>query len=1110
MVPTLRISLLGDFLLLADDMPVTSVAVPRMRSLLVYLLLHRQAPQDRSHLAFLLWPDSSEAQAHTNLRKLLHQLRQAFPQSEHFLFADKQTLQWRAATGSFTLDVEELEQACAQAAQAERAGKTARQREALELALQAYRGDLLPGCYDEWLLLERERLRQVFLAAAQDLSALLEQEREYKAALSCTHQFLRHDPLHEATYRQLMRLHTLLGDRAAALRAYHTCARLLERELGAEPSAMTQEVYEALTRSEHASESQPVSQTGQRVQAPLQGRKAEWRQLQQLWQSATGGSAGLQMGSPRLVLLTGEAGIGKTRLASELELWVSRLGQVTASARCYPVPGHLAYAPITSWLRSDGLQSALATLDPSALTEIARLVPEVLAAQPRLSPPAPMSEGWQRQFFYAALARAVLSARQPLLLLLDDLQWCDEETLQWLHYLLHFATDTRMLLVGTIRVEETTPEHPLVTFLETLQRDGLVTEIPLGPLTQEETSALAASLLGEQFDPAIRETLYHETEGNPLFIVEMARASAQREDSVPLVPQGARPLLARATSPLPPAVQAVLATRLAQLSTQARMVANLAAVIGREFTFPVLLRAIAGQGEQAMQQLEEHVVRGLDELWQRRIVREQNAGGTNTYEFSHDKIREHISTSLSPVLRRTFHGQVAQALEAVYAQDLDAVCGQIAAHYEQAGLPVPAAAFYQRTGQVAGRVYAHAEALRAFEKAAALLSPLAWPPEVAERAQRMIALNVSWETFVRIYTSLGDAYANLNEQKEARLAYQRALASAPAGATLWQARLHRKIAVTQTYSFAHSQSEFYPSSLLAFAEAERILTQSAEPANPDWRDEWLELHFARVWHGSEDKIAAALEKAQPVVEQYGTQEQRKLFTEAQGIHNAIRSRFVIPADRVAAWRASIAALEPTANELQRGMDLALLGIGLLAATRFDEAEEQLRQALRLGERTGNAWLQKNCLTFLPFALRQRGLVAETRAILARAQTLGIAQDNAVLSGHQAWVAWRSGDLVQAEACGRESLQTVPSLQVRPNPFLWTGRWPLIGVAHTRQQTATAITEIRQLFDSTQQPPRQPLATLLTILLQTWDAGEQEKAHTLLQQALPIAAELGYL
>jgi DNA-binding SARP family transcriptional activator len=131
-------------------------------------------------------------------------------------------------------------------------------RQALERVLHLYRGDLLPGCYEEWILAERDRWRQQFLQAAERLVALLEEEEDYGTAISAAQQILRHDPLHEATYRQLMHLHALRGERAEALRVYHLCAKRLERELGTEPSALTQSIYRSLMQAGHSPQTLPA------------------------------------------------------------------------------------------------------------------------------------------------------------------------------------------------------------------------------------------------------------------------------------------------------------------------------------------------------------------------------------------------------------------------------------------------------------------------------------------------------------------------------------------------------------------------------------------------------------------------------------------------------------------------------------------------------------------------------------------------------------------------------------------------------------------------------------------------------------------------------------
>src|SRR6266566_825110 len=286
----------------------------------------------------------------------------------------------------------------------------------------------------------------------------------------------------------------------------------------------------------------------------------------------------------------------------------------------------------------------------------------------------------QRALLCGGGTRALFSAHRPLLLLLDDLHWCDTETLEWLHYLFRFAPHARLLLLRTVHVEEVLPGHALVASLRTWQSSGLVTELALEPLSFSETLSLAEQVAGHPLDEAVITTLHHETEGNPLFVIELVRAGTleqQRQEPHEQPSAGTPlPLLSRPASTLPPTVHTVLAARLAQLSQEARELASLAAVIGREFSFTMLSRA--------SEEPEEALVRGLDELWQRRIVREQ---GTEAYDFSHEKLRQEALASLSTAHRRLLHRRVAEALANTAADEQEAASSQIAAHYEQAGLP---------------------------------------------------------------------------------------------------------------------------------------------------------------------------------------------------------------------------------------------------------------------------------------------------------------------------------------------------------------------------------------------------------------------------------------
>ncbi len=250
--PSLRMNLLGTFLITSDHAPLKSIEVPRLQSLLVYLALNRGVPQSRTRLASMLWPDSTEEQAHTNLRNLLYKLRQALPGVDQYLVVNRHTLMWQD-NDTWTMDVQEFEQAARMAKQAELMGDHTMLQRALEKAMLLYRGHLLPGCYDEWILQERERLSQLHEEVMEMLLSLLENQGDISGAIRIAQRLLHEDPIQEASYRHLMRLYAASGNRAAAIRAYQNCVAVLERELGVEPAPVTRQVYEELLHPETAS-----------------------------------------------------------------------------------------------------------------------------------------------------------------------------------------------------------------------------------------------------------------------------------------------------------------------------------------------------------------------------------------------------------------------------------------------------------------------------------------------------------------------------------------------------------------------------------------------------------------------------------------------------------------------------------------------------------------------------------------------------------------------------------------------------------------------------------------------------------------------------------------
>jgi DNA-binding SARP family transcriptional activator len=691
-VPSLRLEvrLLGPVEVILDGQRLPAFNSLRLQRFLALIAL-RRGPQHRSRLAFELWPESNERQARTNLRKLLHELRHSLPDVDQFVEIDNEAVRW-IPTGPSEVDVLRFHDAVA-------AGN-------LELAARLYGGGLLPACYDNWVLDERAKLRAEAYRVLVRLTEEAAARGDHEAAILHAQRIIDLEPTDEAAARAQMEAHLALGDRAAALRAYHRHAEVLERDLEVPPSEAIRSVYQRLRagaahRDEvHGEAPVPVGES------PFVGRDVEWTQLNEAWRIAREGGA-------HVLLVTGEPGIGKSRLASELGRRVRADEHVVASARAYEAAGRPPWGPVVDLLRSDALRSHVETLDPVWRAELARLLPELLdASQP--SETGPSGEVAQRHRLFDAVSRGMVAGDHPSLLIIDDLQWCDTETIELIGFVVRSRPTAPVLIVGTVRSEEVPEHHPLVGLVDALVHDRAVTTVSLDPLDESHTAKLAARLRGEEtVDPKLAARLWSETEGNPLFVIEALRAGIPSDGGQAV---------------LTPTMRAVLRARLGQLSNGASRLAEVAAVIGRPFSVDLLASA-TGQGEHEL-------VDDVDELWHRRIIRDQGL----TYDFSHDKLRAVALEMVSPARRRQLHRAVAEAMLSRSKTDVDAAAPLLAAHYDQAGMVEPAIDAYRTAGGRSVAVSALDEAVTMFRRALALLAEL---PTSADRDALELDLRIA-------------------------------------------------------------------------------------------------------------------------------------------------------------------------------------------------------------------------------------------------------------------------------------------------------------------------------------------------------------------------------
>ena len=415
--------------------------------------------------------------------------------------------------------------------------------------------------------------------------------------------------------------------------------------------------------------------------------------------------------------------MGKSRLVAEAARLARRHDAVVATAHCYGMPGRLALAPVAEWLSEPTLAGFLGSLPPVWRAEVDRLVPSVdPASRPDVS--RGVIDAWQRHRFFQGLVRALCATGRPLLLVLENLQWCDEETLDFLSFLLATEAQAPVLVALTVRQGEL--DHGQADWARRIRASGQLTEIGLAPFDPEETGQLLRLLTRRDVPDEVVEVLGTATGGFPLYVVEAARQGGD--------------LAAADRASL--GLDAVLRARFEQLGPSARQIAGLAAATGRDFDLDLLCEAADLEPDE--------VVRSVDELWRLRILTERRAG----YDFSHDLLRTTAYHLVSPAARWLLHRRLAQALEILYAGRTDEVAAQLADQYSRARSPVRALEHYHRAAEVASRVFAHAEAIRLHHAALALVAEL---PPGAERDLREIRTLTSMTTALNAHRGYSDS-----------------------------------------------------------------------------------------------------------------------------------------------------------------------------------------------------------------------------------------------------------------------------------------------------------------------------------------------------------------
>ena len=704
----LDLELLGGFSVRSDGGQPCRLPTRKADALLAYLAMPAGRFHPRDKLTALLWGEAPEARARQSFRQALAGLRRALGiGSGEVLIVRGDAVALDAA--SVSVDVDQLEAAAA--------GNDTR---ALEQVAVCYKGEFLDGLrigeqpFEDWRAVERERLHGLALKA---LALLLDRQvangSPADAVLDTASRLLALDPFREDVHRKMMQLLLREGRRAAALRQYQVCVGWLDRELGVEPDEETRALYREILRStatsHRATAFAPGGFPGPGDETPMIGRSAEMERLRQVLGTL------LDQGG-RVALVAGEAGIGKTRLLQEFGKEAAARGLSVAVGACHESEQILPLRPWADALRSQlGDTEVRETLNRGAVAQLGRIFPELASTGD-----IPNSPAEELGLLFEALVEllAALTREGPLIVVLEDLHWADSLSARFGAFLARRIAHLPVLIVGSLRPEELVDAPILARALDEIRAENLIDEITLGPLPRPEAQHLAAALQPLAAQPhwqRVISAILAVSEGNPFVIVESLRAA--RDRSFEPMPEGAH---------LPGRIEDFVARRLARLGDGPLRAVAAAAVIGREFSFPLL--TVAGElGDR-------DTAAAVEELVRRRIL----VSVGDRFDFAHDWIRRVAYDRVLPQRRELLHAAVGSALERLHRGRLDEVADQLGHHYARAHEARKALAHLVRFAELAVQSYALEDALKALRQGAVAAEAL--PAEERDRAALDVAL----------------------------------------------------------------------------------------------------------------------------------------------------------------------------------------------------------------------------------------------------------------------------------------------------------------------------------------------------------------------------------
>ena len=836
--------------------------------------------------------------------------------------------------------------------------------------------------------------------------------------------------------------------------------------------------------------------------AALIGRDAEMRVLETALRQAVEGQGSV-------VVLTGEAGLGKTRLVQEcrkrfiawvgagsgrLPLWLEGRGASYASATPYGLYRQL----VASWVGVAPDEPA-ARLQPALeralinLTGNANLLPPLARVMgiARPAPSGPVSpEDLQRKAFTALrLVVTRFAVAGPTVLVLEDLHWADPTSLQLTLELAELAAGRPLLVIATSRPDSGRQE------ISTLANSPAARRIKLRPLPASAEQTLAQSLIGQVpgpvggvagASPEVLAAILASADGNPLFLEERLTSLLEtralvREDGTWLLRQPPGPQL-------PQVLERLVRSRVDRLTPAAQEAIRAAAVIGSRFT-AALLAAVLGTRPAELGP-------ALDELVDSDLVHhEPSQGHPDTFLFRHALIQEATYLGLLRAERRRLHAAAAAALEATHRDRLPEVAAVLGRYYAAADDAERAVHFLEMAGDHATDAFANYEAISSFNAALA----------VTRRNAATMAADI-----VRLYVKLANVLWRIGRLDETAAAFRAALELGGSVDALQRAHLYTRLGRLEM------SNTRYEAAVAAYDAAEALLGGDPSGWDDATVDQWLEMMVdgrasIHVMRFDPDLLLATLERARPLLESRGSPARRHSFHRQVTMQELIRHRFRVGDDDIARLRRSVELAEQTGDEKDVGYATYFLGWALWLRGDLTEAKQQLEKALAMGQRIGERHLLVTSLLALILTALRRHDTEAVRTLIPGARTAA-GKDGiyvALTVAAQAWLAWQDGHPDEVIRLAGRIAEFDLSALVAGGRYRWIALFPLIAARLESGDVTAAAAAARQILDPAQQLLPDELMVTLEAACAALDRGDADMAEQSLAEALRVAHDLHF-